>query len=237
MKAAVVQVSGDEDEVAAETERLLSGSGAELAVLPERPVEGVPRHGGQFMERLLETSRKLDATLVGPVFARNDRLVAPVYRRGEVLGEQEKLHLYRKEKGSYEPGRDPEVVETPVGRVGVAVCYDATFPEYVRRLCVAGADAVAVPAMVSREGLRNWETYLRARALENKVPVLAANDPGAGGGRVIGFEPGERNPSVMRESVARSGVATGDVDMEWCRELRKDRLSENRLITHADAVR
>ncbi|MDQ3857989.1 MAG: hypothetical protein M3327_06010 [Actinomycetota bacterium] len=57
-----------------------------------------------------------------------------------------KLHLWDREKLVFEPGSEPApVVETRVGRVGVAVCYDLYFPELVRGLALAGADVVALP--------------------------------------------------------------------------------------------
>jgi len=64
-----------------------------------------------------------------------------------VLAVYRKTHLWDREKLWFTPGSEPPpVVETPVGRIGVAICYDLYFPELTRGLALAGADVIAVPA-------------------------------------------------------------------------------------------
>ena len=64
-----------------------------------------------------------------------------------VLAVYRKIHLWDEEKHFFEPGTEPApVVETPVGRIGVGVCYDLNFPELARSLALAGADLLALPA-------------------------------------------------------------------------------------------
>jgi predicted amidohydrolase len=72
---------------------------------------------------------------------------AAVVDGGGVLAVYRKLHLWDREQLVFEPGRDcAPVLETRVGRVGVAVCYDFNFPEVARGLALAGADIVVLPA-------------------------------------------------------------------------------------------
>lgn len=237
MKLAALQVAGSPGDVTRRVGELLPRSEADVAVLPERPLgDEVPRFDGGFIGDLLRATAGSDSVLVGPAAERDGRVVAPVMQRGEVLATPEKMHLYREEKDRFEPGGLPVAVDTPAGRLGVAICYDATFPEYVRALCLDGAEAVLVPAGIPRDGVGNWETYLRARALENKVPVAAANEPDVGGGRVLWFRRGARSPSVMEEVLAEE-CAAADVDTAWAAELREERLAENRMIRRAGAVR
>jgi predicted amidohydrolase len=107
--------------------------------------------------------------VVGP-----DGLVA-VYR---------KTHLWDREKLWFTPGSEPPpVVETPFGRIGVAVCYDLYFPELTRGLALAGADLIALPANLPLfprpEGERPVEIALaQATAHVNKVWVAVCDRAG-----------------------------------------------------------
>jgi predicted amidohydrolase len=71
---------------------------------------------------------------------------------GEVLAVYRKTHLWDRESLFFEPGPEfPPVVETELGRIGVCVCYDLSFPELPRGLALAGADLIAIPTNFPRE--------------------------------------------------------------------------------------
>ena len=70
-------------------------------------------------------------------------------------------------------------VDTPVGRLGLAVCYDIRFPELFRRMSAAGATWFTLPAAFTvPTGRAHWEVLLRARAIENLAGVVAAAQSG-----------------------------------------------------------
>jgi deaminated glutathione amidase len=108
---------------------------------------------------------------------------------GQVLAAYRKLHLFDvdvpggvrfAESATCKPGdpADPErglvVAETPLGRIGLTICYDLRFAELYRRLADLGADVLAVPsAFTLATGKDHWEPLLRARAIENQCYVLA----------------------------------------------------------------
>jgi predicted amidohydrolase len=70
-------------------------------------------------------------------------------------------------------------VETDIGRVGLAVCYDLRFPELFRRLADAGAEVVVMPsAFTAPTGRAHWHALIRARAIENQCYFIAANQYG-----------------------------------------------------------
>lgn len=108
---------------------------------------------------------------------------------GREVARYDKVHLfdvdvpgdparYRESAGT-EPGSVPVVVETPVGRLGLAVCYDLRFPELFRRLVSEGAGLVALPAAFTAiTGRAHWEVLVRARAIEDQVCVVAAAQSG-----------------------------------------------------------
>lgn len=124
---------------------------------------------GGFAELGADGAVYNSAAVVGP-----DGLIA-VYR---------KTHLWDREKLCFEPGSEPApVVETPHGRIGVAVCYDLYFPELTRGLALAGADLVAVPANLPLfprpEGERPVEVALaQATAHVSKVWVALCDRAG-----------------------------------------------------------
>jgi predicted amidohydrolase len=84
-----------------------------------------------------------------------------------------------RESDAVAPGDRPVTVETPLGTVGLSVCYDLRFPELYRALSAAGAVILTVPsAFTLMTGKDHWEVLLRARAIENQAYVLA---PAQGG--------------------------------------------------------
>lgn len=102
----------------------------------------------EFFTRLCSLLRVDTVAVVG--FCENDGGVlynsAIVLTAGSVIGVYRKTHLWDAEKELFSPGTDsPKVLETPVGRVGVLICYDQEFPEMPRMLAVQGAEMIAIP--------------------------------------------------------------------------------------------
>lgn len=107
---------------------------------------------------------------------------------GAVRARYDKLHLFDvdlpngeswRESAAYRAGEAAVVVETPVGRLGLSICYDLRFPDLYRALSDAGAEVLAVPAAFTRPtGTAHWHVLLRARAIEAGCFVLAAAQTG-----------------------------------------------------------
>jgi len=104
---------------------------------------------------------------------------------GEVRARYDKIHLFDvdlptgeswRESAVYAGGKDAVVVDgTPVGRLGLTICYDLRFPAIFERLSEAGADLIAVPAAFTvPTGRAHWQVLLRARAIEAGLFVVAA---------------------------------------------------------------
>lgn len=109
--------------------------------------------------------------------------------RGEVRARYDKIHLFDvdlptgeswRESAMYQPGSEAVVVpDTPVGRLGLTICYDLRFPALFQRLSEAGADIIAVPAAFTvPTGKAHWQVLLRARAIESACFVVAAAQAG-----------------------------------------------------------
>lgn len=178
--------------------------GAQLAVLPENfALMGVRETDklavaeseghGAIQDFLAETAQRLGLWLVGgtvPLKTREPSRVAAACLvfdpRGARGARYDKIHLFDveipesggeayRESASIAPGEIRAVtLDTPLGRLGLSVCYDLRFPELYRALALAGAEILTVPAnFTERTGRDHWEVLLRARAIENGAFVLA----------------------------------------------------------------
>ena len=109
--------------------------------------------------------------------------------QGEVRARYDKIHLFDvdlptgeswRESAMYEAGKTAVVVEgTPVGKLGLTICYDLRFPELFQRLSEAGAEVIAIPAAFTvPTGRAHWQVLMRARAIEAELFVVAAAQAG-----------------------------------------------------------
>ena len=112
-------------------------------------------------------------------------LIAP---DGSISASYDKIHMFdvdlptgetARESEVYEPGASAVLVDTPLAKFGLTICYDMRFPALYRALTVAGAQVLTVPAAFTRPtGQAHWEILLRARAIETGSFVLAAAQGG-----------------------------------------------------------
>lgn len=182
-------------------------SGAKLVALPENfalmgdheldKVRIREAHGdGPIQNFLSTTAKKYGVWIVGGTMpmacpAENKVKAACLLYddRGECVARYDKMHLFDvhvpgttevyRESDSIEPGTGPVVVDTPFGKVGLAVCYDLRFPEFFRNMAAQGMDILVIPsAFTSETGAAHWEVLLRARAIENLCYVIAPNQGG-----------------------------------------------------------
>ncbi|WP_248918830.1 carbon-nitrogen hydrolase family protein [Pseudomonas entomophila] len=112
-----------------------------------------------------------------------------VDEHGEIAARYDKLHLFDvdvadnrgryRESDDYAHGDRVVVADTPVGRLGLSVCYDLRFPELYSALRAAGAELISAPAAFTAvTGAAHWEVLIRARAIETQCYVLAAAQGG-----------------------------------------------------------
>lgn len=108
---------------------------------------------------------------------------------GNEVGRYDKIHLFDVEVGdrqgsyresdTYSPGDSVVVVDTPYGRLGLAVCYDLRFAELFQLMREQGAEIIALPSAFTRKtGLAHWLPLLRARAIETQCYFIGANQGG-----------------------------------------------------------
>jgi predicted amidohydrolase len=224
--------------------------GAELVALPENFAylrrEGEPNPcaqalDGEIVGTLRELARSHRARIIGGTFPEaipNDRrvyntsvLVSPA---GEIEAVYRKIHLFDVDLGSaggaytesaaIAPGKEVVVAETPIGPIGLSVCYDLRFPELYRAMADRGVSWIAVPsAFTPTTGKDHWEVLLRARAIENQAFVLAPAQCGrhsperASHGRSLIIDPWGL---VLAQAGDRPGVITADCDPQELARVR-----------------
>ena len=107
---------------------------------------------------------------------------------GTIRTRYDKVHMFDvtlpsgenwRESAAYAGGDALAVVDTPLGRLGLSICYDLRFPELYRALVVRGAKLIAIPAAFTvSTGEAHWHVLMRARAIETGCHVLAAAQSG-----------------------------------------------------------
>lgn len=207
--AAVVQLASGDDREAnlARAEALIraaAAEGARLIALPEvatwrgpkavepAAVEPIP---GPSTRRLAALAASLGVHLCpGSLLEESGNPARPynttclIGPDGTILARYRKIHLFDVdlpgrvvvcESAQRTPGDRVVVVATPLGTVGLSICYDLRFPELYRRAVEAGAEILVVPsAFTATTGAAHWEVLCRARAIESQCWVLAPNQTG-----------------------------------------------------------
>jgi len=155
-------------------------------------------------------------------------------REGQIRARYDKIHLFDvdlptgeswRESATYSAGNDVAVVNgTPVGKLGMTICYDLRFPALFARIAEADADVIAVPAAFTvPTGRAHWHILLRARAIEAGLFVVAAAQVGRHEdgrqtyGHSLVVDPwGE----VLLDMGEEQGVAFADVDLAQISDVR-----------------
>src|SRR3984893_9651635 len=220
-------------------------AGADIACLPENfsfiglrdaaKLQVAEADGsGAVQSFLSDTARKLKMWILGGTIVirgDSDRRVANssllIDAAGKRVARYDKIHLFDvtipgrneqyRESNHVLPGRSPVIADTPVGKLGLSVCYDMRFPELYRELVALGAEWLGMPAAFTvPTGRAHWETLLRARAIENLCYVVAPAQAGLHtsgrktyGDSVIVDYWGQ----VLSRLAKGTGVITADIDL------------------------
>jgi predicted amidohydrolase len=162
-------------------------SGYDLPGLQTAPDRYAVELGDHYCDELAQAARDANVTaVVGAAvqtasgLANAALIVCP--KRG-VIDAYAKVHLWGAEKEIFSPGDRLLAVERAGVKFGIAICYDVGFPEHIRQLVLAGADAIVSPsAFAEGEEHRRYDLYFPMRALENTVYVAVSNALGRQGG-------------------------------------------------------
>ena len=129
-------------------------------------------------------------------------------RRGEICAAYDKTHLFSfaAEDKVFSAGDKISVVELDGVHCGLAICYDLRFPEFFRKIALAGAEIIFIPAAWSLKRLTPRQILTKARAIENQIFIVFANSSGKS--EIV-------NPSgeVIAESGRGEEILTAEIDL------------------------
>lgn len=202
-------IAGNTERAIALVRQCVAATGAELVVLPESVTTGftpgvdaeqlwdlVSELPGPVLEPFTEAATDLGVHLVVGTYERGGargivhNAAAVIGPSGDLLGVYRKTHPFggeRADRGGWvTPGEDVCVVDTPLGRLGVIICFDGDYPELSRITAIRGAEILCRPSALLRSA-DLWELTNRARAYDNHVYVVGANATGVDPAGVIYF--------------------------------------------------
>ena len=222
-----------------------------LAVLPENfsqmPLNEKQRldaaempGNGPIQEFLSGVSKTLNLWIIAGTISLHANIKHKVYSSclsydndGKCVSRYDKQHLFDvdlangesyRESSFIEHGSSLQFVDTPVGRVGLSVCYDLRFPEYYRLLSQHNAQILTVPAAFTyTTGLVHWEALLRARAIENLCYVVAPAQTGTHDngrttyGHSVAFDPWGQRIALLEQG---NGVVYAQIDLNYLEKVR-----------------
>jgi len=243
--------------------------GAELVVLPENfalmghketdkvDIGELPG-GGSLQDFLSQQAKKHGVWLVGGTIPMQSddqsriRAACLLYNdKGEQVARYDKIHMFDVslpdseeryiESETIEQGNETVVVDTPFGKLGLAICYDLRFPEMFRELLDKGMEILVIPsAFTEVTGRAHWEPLLRARAIENQCYVIAAAQGGyhANGRETHGNSMVIDPWGIILNRLSKaSGVVKAEIDAERLQNVRKafPAVDHRRLSCKVDA--
>jgi predicted amidohydrolase len=222
--------------------------GARLVALPENfaylrregePVPVAQGLDGEIVGRMREAAARTGVWVLLGSFPETIRGRRKIHNTsvlvdpgGAIRAVYRKIHLFDvkipgkvdlRESRAVAPGETTVVARTPLGRLGLSICFDLRFPELYRRLVRDGAEVLFVPAaFTAYTGRFHWMALLRARAIENQCWVVAPAQTGV-------HHPGRESyghtavidpwGNVVRELGRRPGIAYADIDLDAVRDV------------------
>lgn len=255
MRIAAIQMTSGADkaanlDVATRLIRKAAESGAQFAGVPENfswmgpeaeRAQNAESLDGPTVARMAELARSLKISVLAGSFLETGAPGGRLFNTsvllgadGAHLGVYRKIHLFDvdvgdgqsyRESAAVAPGEDVVVADSPLGKVGLSVCYDLRFPELYRLQAKAGAVLLTCPAAFTlMTGKDHWEVLLRARAIENQAYVIAPAQQGKHPkdrltwGHAMVVDPWGL---VVARASEGEGLAMAELDLEYLAKVRR----------------
>ena len=148
---------------------------------------------------------------------------------GEIIGKQNKIHPFDYEKKSVKPGTKHEIFKTSC-KFGILICYDMVFADVAKNMTKNGAEILLSPSRIVKRGITPWHMYVQVRALENRIPILAANVDNkrfGGNGLIVDLihKNGVMIPKITTTKSGQNAIAC-TFDLSKYKKHRKSRFSD-----------
>jgi len=146
--------------------------------------------------------------------------------QGNIGSEYSKVHLFRlmDEHHWLSPGDHLQIASLPIGKTGLAICYDLRFPEVFRQYALLGATLILLPAEWPLSRVDHWKTLLRARAIENQMYIIATNCVGQTEKEIYGGCSAIINPwgeTVIEGTSRDPALLTAEIDLDQVTTVRQ----------------
>ena len=180
---------------------------------------GIYIHSGSFSESIPGEDRAYNTSVI----------IAP---DGEIIARYSKLHTFdvtlpdgsvQCESAKIRPGEGITTAETPLGTLGMSICYDIRFGEMFRLMALRGAQVIFTPANFTMPtGKDHWETILRTRAIENGVYIVAPDQIGKKADFVAYGNSMVVDPwgTVIARAPDRPGIIYAEIDLDYLDAIR-----------------
>lgn len=203
LKVAIVQMKSEQGNTTVNLERGVefikeaADHGAKIVCLPELcyggyhlPSEEMQRvaepQDGPFVQTLSKLAIEKGVYIIAG-YAESVDIPGRMYNsaifiddKGKTIGNMRKVNAWGEEKLKFREGNKFPVYDTPIGKIGIMICYDVEFPEPARIMALKGAELVFVPAVWSIPAERRWDVDLAGNALFNLMFFAGANPVGDG---------------------------------------------------------
>lgn len=229
-----------------------AAAGVELVAFPEvflfiggrkGKLEHAQSLDGEVVGRFRDAAKRHGmAILLGSIHERIPHNGEKVYNtsiwidaKGEIAATYRKLKLFDvdlpevqiKESDTIVPGDTlPPVFDTPIGQVGLTICFDLRYPEIYKHLRAQGAEIIFVPSsFTAPTGAAHWDTLLRARAVENQVFIAAPAQWGVHNSKFTSHgHTALVNPWGSTTALApnQPGMIIGDIDLDYLKRVRRE---------------
>ena len=207
-----------------------------IVCLPEQWLKNneVSDFDSEFLE-FKEIAKKYQMTIIPGAFYQKIKneitISSPVIGpKGSIIGRQEKIHPFDYEKNTVTSGKEAKIFNASC-KFGIIICYDMVFPKVSETFVKKGAQILFSPSRIVKRGINPWSTYVQARSLENRVPILAANVTNRKyGGNSMIVDLFENNKVVIPKitTIKEEGYAVKSFDLTKFEKNRKIRFSDSK---------
>ncbi|MDO4176129.1 MAG: carbon-nitrogen hydrolase family protein [Bacillota bacterium] len=252
-RLALCQIAGsaDKENNIAKADKYIreaAANGAQVVSLPEMwscPYsndyfrEYAEPEDGRCVQFMSDIAKELGIYLIGGTIAEldGDKVYNTAFcfdREGRIIGKHRKVHLFDidvegkfrfMESDTLTAGETMTVIDTEFCKIGVAICYDVRFPEWFRKMALAGAQLIVLPAAFNTTtGPVHWDVTMQARAVDNQV-YFAANAPARDEDGIFVAYGNSCIVDPWAQFVARADekecIIYGDIDTDYVNSIRQ----------------
>jgi predicted amidohydrolase len=204
----------------------------EIIVFPEKFITGTI--DPSKLQNLID-SVNIENTIIMGSLSYIDRFLynrSFIVKNGKIYGWQDKINLYRAESSRYTPGNDLKTFMIDGLKIGILVCYDLDFPDYSRMLFRSRCDIIFNPSLIRKDFHKEWHWYVKARALENRIPIVSVNSISDDflGDSIIAYPRGEEGGVRLDVFTSKSDDIVSELDTLDYSMNREQRLKEENLV-------